>query len=748
MITFIFPGQGSQYKGMGKELFDEFPQLVNQADEVLGYSIKELCIEDPHRVLNQTQFTQPALYTVNALSLLKKLKETGTKPDCVAGHSLGEYNALFAAGVFDFVTGLKLVKKRGELMSRARGGGMAAVLGINDSDVREILTRYSLNSVEIANINSPSQTVLSGPKEAIENAGSFFDSNGVRYIPLNVSGAFHSKYMSEAKNEFEFFLDAFNFSELEIPVISNVDAKPYKQRDIKKKLAEQITSTVQWVDTITYLMGHTGMVFEEIGPGDVLTKLVDVINREVKPQKLEEDIKLEEKLNTTSPLIVPEVLGDSQFKKDYNLKYPYVVGSMYRGISSKEMVVTMGKAGMMGFFGTGGLKIKEVEEAIKFIQNELKFGESYGMNLLYSLDSQKEEQMVDLFLKYNITRIEASAFMNITPSLVKYRVKGLKRNYKNEDEVTINNRIIAKISRPEVAEAFLSPAPKRIVEKMLKEGVISLEEAQMLEKVPMADEICAEADSGGHTDGAVALSLIPAMIKLRDEMMEKYKYVKRIRVGAAGGIGTPEAAAAAFILGADFIVTGSINQCTVEAGTSDSVKDLLQQMNVQDTEYAPAGDLFELGAKVQVLKKGVFFPTRANKLNELYKQYNSLEEIDEKNKKMLQERYFKRSFEQIYADIILDYPGEIERAKNNPKHKMLLVFKWYFRYSSRIALSGDCDSIVDYQVHTGPALGSFNQWVKGTSLESWRNRHVDHIAKKILVEAADILNQRLNSFTK
>jgi trans-AT polyketide synthase, acyltransferase and oxidoreductase domains len=325
--------------------------------------------------------------------------------------------------------------------------------------------------------------------------------------------------------------------------------------------------------------------------------------------------------------------------------------------------------------------------------------------------------------------------------LVKFRAKGLKLD--QNGEVITSNRIIGKISRPEVAESFLSPAPERMVTKLLIENKITQKEADLLKKVPMADDLIAEADSGGHTDGGVAYALIPTVIRLRDQMLEKYKFTKRIRIGAAGGIGTPEAAAAAFMLGADFIVTGSINQCTVEACTSDVVKDLLQQINVQDTEYAPAGDMFEFGAKVQVLKKGVFFAARANKLYELYRHHNSLNEIDHKTKAQIEEKYFKRSFEEVYEDVKNYYPAqEIEKAERNPKHKMALIFRWYFGYSSRLALSGDDESKVDYQVHCGPALGAFNQWVKGTDLEDWHNRHVDEIGIKMMEYATELINQR------
>jgi len=443
--------------------------------------------------------------------------------------------------------------------------------------------------------------------------------------------------------------------------------------------------------------------------------------------------------------ILPSSLGSKDFKQEYGLKYAYLTGGMYRGVASKEMVVKMGKAGMMGFLGTGGLPLSQIEFLIQAIQTELSAGQAYGMNLIHNpMNAEKEEQTVDLYLNYGVKVIEAAAFMNITPALVKYHTKGLIQD--KQGDILSSNKIIAKLSRPEVAEAFLSPAPERILSKLLAENKITAEQAELAKKVPMADELCLEADSAGHTDGGVAYVLVPAILKLRKDMLEKYQYKRNVRVGAAGGIGTPEAVAAAFMLGADFIMTGSINQCTVEAATSDAVKDLLQQMNIQDTEYAPAGDMFELGAKVQVLKKGLFFPTRANKLYELYRQYNSLDEINEKTKEQIQEKYFNRSFIEVYDDIKAFYPPhEIEKAERNPKHKMALIFRWYFGYSSRLALQGDEAHRVDYQIHCGPALGAFNQWVKGTPLENWRNRHVDEIAVKIMTATAVLINQHYNT---
>lgn len=289
MKTYVFPGQGSQKKGMGADLFEEFKDIVAEADRILGYSIKDLCLTDANDNLNQTQYTQPALYTVNALSYLKKIKETAVKPDFVAGHSLGEYNALFAAGAFDFATGLKLVQKRGQLMSRATGGGMAAVIGLKEEQIAEALKRNNLQSIEMANYNSLTQIVLSGPKQDIEAAKPVFEGKegAQMYVVLKTSGAFHSRYMEDAKQEFEVFLNDFQFSEIKIPVISNVHARPYKQSDIKANLVQQITHPVKWTESIRYLMGRGEMEYEEIGVGNVLTKLIKRITVETEPLAVE-----------------------------------------------------------------------------------------------------------------------------------------------------------------------------------------------------------------------------------------------------------------------------------------------------------------------------------------------------------------------------------------------------------------------------------------------------------------------------
>jgi trans-AT polyketide synthase/acyltransferase/oxidoreductase domain-containing protein len=410
----------------------------------------------------------------------------------------------------------------------------------------------------------------------------------------------------------------------------------------------------------------------------------------------------------------------------------------------------MGKAGYIGFFGAGGVRLAALEESILAIKRELDQGEPFGVNLLATPnDPEAEMAVVDLCLRHDVRYAEAAGYVTLSPALVRYRLKSLQRG--DQGRPVSIRKLMAKVSRPEVAAAFLSPPPEPIVDALLRQGLVSSEEAAVARLMPMADDLCVEADSAGHTDGGVTAVLLPAMLRQRDEEGRRRELSVQVRVGNSGGIGTPEAAAAAFLLGADFIVTGSINQCTVEAGISDDVKDLLQTMNVQDTEYAPAGDMFELGAKIQVLKKGLFFPARANKLYDLWRHHGSWGEIDASTRARIERDYFGCSFEQVYEETKSHYSGkspqEIQRAEHDPRHKMALVFRWYFVHTMRLALAGVRDQRVNYQVHCGPALGAFNQWVKGTELEPWRNRHVDVLADRIMEGAAQVLGQQLQKLT-
>lgn len=284
MRALLFPGQGSQKKGMGGDLFDtvaEYRAAEPEVDALLGYSMRRLCLDDTDGRLRRTEFTQPALYVVNALHYYAG-RGTQARSDFVAGHSLGEYNALLAAGAFDFLTGLRLVQKRGALMAEARDGGMAAVVGLAAAAVTRTLRNDGFVTLDVANYNSPVQTVISGPVADIARAQPALEQAGADMVlPLQVSAAFHSRYMEPAARAFADYLEGVTFAVPTTPVISNVSALPYPTSGadaaIRIALVQQITHPVLWSQTIRYLLDRKVDGFVEVGPGQVLTKLVRAI---------------------------------------------------------------------------------------------------------------------------------------------------------------------------------------------------------------------------------------------------------------------------------------------------------------------------------------------------------------------------------------------------------------------------------------------------------------------------------------
>ncbi len=274
----MFPGQGSQFKGMGEQLFKEFTEVVATANRVLGYDIADICLNNPDNKLNQTNYTQPALFLVNYLTHQRYLKENKTAPDYYLGLSLGEFNALNAAGVFDFETGLKIVQKRGELMFSIGNTGMAAIVGADYKEVKEILAA-NFPDIDIANVNTPSQMVISGPLDSLDKAADFFEEEGFVYIPLKVSGAFHSRYMTPVKAQFELFIASMSLHKCNIPVISNYTAAPYPDdvQGILKNMVNQLDNRVRWLQSIEYVMYQGECEFAEVGPGEVLSNILKKI---------------------------------------------------------------------------------------------------------------------------------------------------------------------------------------------------------------------------------------------------------------------------------------------------------------------------------------------------------------------------------------------------------------------------------------------------------------------------------------
>jgi PfaD family protein len=439
-----------------------------------------------------------------------------------------------------------------------------------------------------------------------------------------------------------------------------------------------------------------------------------------------------------TPPISLQQLGDRNFLACHGVKYAYTTGAMASGIASAEMVIALGKAKILASFGAGGLPPQQITAAIQRIQQELPQG-PYAFNLIHSPNEPAMERgAVDLYLKYGVKTIEASAFLDITPNIVYYRAAGLSLNSANQIE--IGNKVIAKISRREVATKFMQPAPEKILKDLVSQGLITELQANLATQVPLADDITVEADSGGHTDNRPLVCLLPSMIALRDEIQAKYNYTSPIRVGVGGGIATPESTLAAFMMGAAYVVTGSINQSCVEAGTSEYTKKLLAQAEMADVIMAPAADMFEMGVKLQVLKRGTMFALRAQKLYEIYRNYNSLEEIPEEERLKIEKQIFRKTLNEVW-EATANYlsqknPAKLGKALNNPKLKMALIFRWYLGLSSRWSNAGEKGREVDYQIWCGPAMGGFNDWVRGSYLSPAENRHVVDVANHMMLGAA------------
>jgi trans-AT polyketide synthase, acyltransferase and oxidoreductase domains len=439
-----------------------------------------------------------------------------------------------------------------------------------------------------------------------------------------------------------------------------------------------------------------------------------------------------------APPIPSQQLGSQAFCNFHGVQCAYGTGAMAGGIASETLVIALGKEKILASFGAGGLPPSRVEAAIHTIKQALPNG-PYAFNLLHSPNEPALEQgAVELYMKHQVRTVEASAFLDVTPNLVYYRAAGLRRVGANQ--IAIDNRIMAKISRFEVASKFLEPAPARILAELVQQGRISALQAELAAQVPMADDLTVEADSGGHTDNRPLVCLLPGILQLRDALQSKYAYAQPVRIGAAGGLGTPYAVFAAFMMGAEYVVTGSINQSCREANTSQHTKQLLAQAEMADVAMAPAADMFEMGVRLQVLKRGTLFAMRAQKLYDLYRSYGSLEEIPNAEREKIEQQIFRRSLTAVWEDTKTFFaardPEQLAKAEQDPRRKMALVFRWYLGLSSRWSNTGESDREFDYQIWCGPAMGAFNDWVRGTYLEHPDNRSAIDVAHHLMAGAA------------
>lgn len=420
---------------------------------------------------------------------------------------------------------------------------------------------------------------------------------------------------------------------------------------------------------------------------------------------------------------------------------------MAKGISSVALAVELGKSGMLGFFGAAGLPLEMVEAAIDQLTAS---GVPFGCNLIHSpQEPDLEADLAELYIRKGVTLVEASAFLALTLPLVRYRLHGIHRTA--DGSIATPNRIIAKVSREELAEKFFSPPPEKLINNLLQQGLITPEQAELARCIPMAQEVTAEADSGGHTDNRPALALLPTIQSVATRMQQHHRFSVPLRVGLGGGIGTPQAAAAAFAMGAAWIMVGSVHQACVESGTSDTVRKMLAETRQADVTMAPAADMFEMGVTVQVVKRGTMFAMRAAKLYELYRNHSGIDDIPQPEREKLEKTVFMAPLETIWQQtrsfFLQRDPRQVERAERDSKHRMALVFRWYLGQAAHWAKDGAANRAIDYQIWCGPAMGAFNEWVKGSFLEEPSNRRAACVARNILEGAAAISRANLHRFS-
>ena len=439
------------------------------------------------------------------------------------------------------------------------------------------------------------------------------------------------------------------------------------------------------------------------------------------------------------PPIHPELLGDPTFCEMHGTRFAYIGGAMANGIATVEMVEALARAGCIGFFGAAGLSPERVAASVERLRASLGDALPWGSNLIHSPNEpQLEAEIVSIYLRHGVRRVSASAYMGLTPSIVRYALTGVRRSPSGWIERP--NHVFAKISRPEVARRFMSPAPADILEGLVRDGLLTAEEAEIGRNLPLAEDVTVESDSGGHTDNQPLGPLFSAICEARDEVVTRHGYVRPIRVGAAGGLGTPTAVASAYALGAAYVLTGSVNQAAVESGLSEVGRVMLAAADLADVAMAPSADMFELGVTVQVLKRGTMFASRAQRLYDVYNTYDSLEALPADLRARLEREILGMPADAVWQECERFFaerdPAQLDRARRDPKHKMALVFRWYLGLSSRWAIRGEPARRLDYQIWCGPAMGAFNAWTRGSVLEAPARRTVVQIALNLLEGAA------------
>lgn len=418
---------------------------------------------------------------------------------------------------------------------------------------------------------------------------------------------------------------------------------------------------------------------------------------------------------TAHPL-QPRDLGDKRFGEIFGVEFPMMTGALAKGVASVELVVAGAKAGVLSSYGAGGLPLDTVRDGIRQIRAQLG-SLPYCVNLIHSPDTPNiEEGCTRILLEEGVTVVEASAFMRLTKNLVHYVVRGIEEG--TDGQVVERNKLIFKLSRLEILQHAVCPPPAEMLRELVADGLVTSRQAELAAAMPLATAVTVEADSGGHTDRRPLVVLLPLVLSETRRLLRATQGCRGVLVGAAGGIGAPEAMDAAFQLHAAYVVIGTVAQATAEAGTSTRVKKQLSEASYADTAFAPAADMFSLGVKLQVLKTP--FVGRGNWLWSIYQKYDSVEDLTPRELQKLVKilgASVEETWKQTRAYYIdrLHAPGAIKEAERDGKLKLDLICRSYLSRTSGYAQRGE-PRPMDYQIWCGPAIGSFNQWVKGSPL--------------------------------
>ncbi|TQS26493.1 ACP S-malonyltransferase [Microbispora sp. KK1-11] len=608
-VAWIFPGQGAQRQGMGAGLLDRYPDLVARADEIIGVSLRRLCAGDEERLQHDTRYVQPALFAVAALAHRAALEE-GPAPAYLAGHSLGEIAALHAAGCFDFETGLRIVRRRGELMARARGGGMLAVVGMPVDRLREVLAEEGATDVDLANHNSPDQVVLSGPEDSVRALAAVLRAAGAgKCVLLNVSIAAHSRYMAFPAAAFAEYLRTVDFAPPRVPVVSNVTARPHRPETLPDLLARQVRSPVRWWDTMVYLAGQGVRDVREIGPGQVLTKLWRKAEGHLvasTPGSAGPAVRAGRESVGPGPggepyRVPAERLGSAEFRRDYGTRLACAAPADANAAGSADEVTRTARRGVLAFLGVDGLPAGDVERAVQRLRRDLGPGAPYGVALdarRTGRDEAEQERVAGLCLRYGVrflhVTIPHEPLAQAPSEVVRFRFAGAYRDAAGLPVAP--NRLVARVAAPDLAERLMRPPAEPILAELSARGALTPAEVEVARRLPVSEDVCLDCSSAGP--GLEVL--LPEALRRRDEVVAAHGH--HVRVGAA--CATPEAAAVAFVLGADFVVAARDVESRGAGGRAPERPPLLppggqvevEQVEVEQVEQVEAERLMEAAA--------------------------------------------------------------------------------------------------------------------------------------------------------